>query len=102
VRAILWLLCAIALVGCGAGQRGPFAYDDSAQLDVRVSSSHLDGGVRISEHANCGWGITGTEERLFVDTATNVYGHGVLTTHVRERGQCLEVAREFRPFAAPS
>jgi hypothetical protein len=29
VRAILWLLCAIALVACGAGQRGPFAYDDS-------------------------------------------------------------------------
>jgi len=49
VRAILWLLCALALGACGAGQRGPFGYDDSAELDVRVSSSHLDGGVRISE-----------------------------------------------------
>ena len=49
VRAILWLLCAIALGACGAGQRGPFAYDDGAPLNVRVSSSHLEGGVRISE-----------------------------------------------------
>lgn len=49
VRAILWLLCAIALGACGAGQRDPFAYDAGAPLNVRVSSSHLDGGVRISE-----------------------------------------------------
>ena len=49
VRAILWLLCAIALAGCGAGQRDPFAYDAGAPLNVRVSSSHLEGGVRISE-----------------------------------------------------
>jgi uncharacterized protein len=49
VRAILWLLCALALGGCGAGQRGPFAYDAGAALNVRVSSSHLEGGVRISE-----------------------------------------------------
>jgi dienelactone hydrolase len=49
VRAILWLLCAMALGACGAAQRGPFGYDDSAELDVRVSFSHLDGGVRISE-----------------------------------------------------
>ena len=49
VRAILWLLCAIALGACGAGQRGPFAYDDGTRLDVRVSSSYFDGGVRISE-----------------------------------------------------
>jgi poly(3-hydroxybutyrate) depolymerase len=49
VRAILWLLCAIALAGCGAGQRGPFDYDAGAPLNVRVSFSHLEGGVRISE-----------------------------------------------------
>lgn len=48
-RAIVWLLGAIALAGCGAGQRGPFDYDDGAPLDVRVSSSYLHGGVRISE-----------------------------------------------------
>jgi dienelactone hydrolase len=49
VSAILWLLCAIALGACGAGQRGPFAYDDGTPLDVRVSSSYFDGGVRTSE-----------------------------------------------------
>jgi hypothetical protein len=49
VKAIFWLLCAIALAACGAGQRGPFGYDDSAALGVRVSSSHRDGGVRVSE-----------------------------------------------------
>jgi hypothetical protein len=49
VRAILWLLCAIALGACGAGQRGPFAYDAGAPLNVRMSSFHLDGGLRISE-----------------------------------------------------
>ncbi len=49
VRAIPWLLCAIALGACGAGQRGPFDYDDGAPLNVRVSSSHLEDGVRISE-----------------------------------------------------
>jgi hypothetical protein len=49
VRAILWLLCAIALGGCGAGQRDPFAYDAGASLNVRVGSSYVHGGVRISE-----------------------------------------------------
>jgi dienelactone hydrolase len=48
-RAIVWLLGAIALAGCGAGQRGPFGYDAGAPLNARVSSSHLAGGVRISE-----------------------------------------------------
>jgi dienelactone hydrolase len=43
------LLCAIALAACGAGQRGPFDYDDGAPLDVRVSSSYFDAGVHISE-----------------------------------------------------
>jgi dienelactone hydrolase len=45
--AIVWFLCAIALAACGAEQRGPFDYDDGTSLDVRVSSSHLDGDVRI-------------------------------------------------------
>jgi uncharacterized protein len=49
VRAILWLLCAIALGGCGAGQRDPSAYDAGAPLNVRVGSSYVHGGVRISE-----------------------------------------------------
>jgi dienelactone hydrolase len=48
-RAVVGLLCAIALAGCGAGQRGPFDYDAGAPLNVRVSSSHLEDGVRISE-----------------------------------------------------
>ena len=48
--ALLWLLCAIALAGCGAEkQRGLFDYDDGAPLVVRVSSSHLEGGLRLSE-----------------------------------------------------
>jgi dienelactone hydrolase len=46
---MLWLLCAIALAACGAGQHGPFDYDGGAPLDVRVSSSYFNGGVRISE-----------------------------------------------------
>src|SRR5439155_273839 len=46
---ILWLLCAIAVTGCGAAGRGPFDYDAGAPLDVRVSSSHFDGGVRVRE-----------------------------------------------------
>jgi uncharacterized protein len=48
-RAVVGSLCAIALAGCGAGQRGPFDYDDGTSLDVRVRSSHFDGGLRISE-----------------------------------------------------
>ena len=47
-RAIVGLLCTIALAGCGAGQRGSFDYDAGAPLKVRVSSSHIEGGVRIS------------------------------------------------------
>jgi dienelactone hydrolase len=47
--ALLWLLCAIALAGCGAEQSGPFDYDDGAPLDIRVSSSRFDGGVRLTE-----------------------------------------------------
>jgi dienelactone hydrolase len=49
-RAILGLLCAIGVAGCGVGQqRGPFDYDAGAPLDIRVSSSHNEGGVRVSE-----------------------------------------------------
>jgi hypothetical protein len=47
--ATLWILCAIALTACGAGQRSPFEYNDNAPLDVRVGSSHVDDGVRITE-----------------------------------------------------
>jgi dienelactone hydrolase len=46
---LLWLLCAIAFAGCGAEQSGPFDYNDGAPLDMRVSSSRFDGGVRITE-----------------------------------------------------
>jgi dienelactone hydrolase len=42
------LLCAIALAGCGAGERGPFDYDAGAPLNVRVTSSHIEDGVRVS------------------------------------------------------
>jgi hypothetical protein len=71
-------------------------------LEAEWETDRANYGDDAAKHTNCRWGITGTEEPLFVDTATNVYGRGVLTTHVRERGQCLEVTREFRPFAAPS
>jgi dienelactone hydrolase len=48
-RAILWLFCAIALSGCGAGQSDVFADDADAPLNVRMGSSYVDGGVRISK-----------------------------------------------------
>ena len=48
-RATLWLLCAIAFAGCGTAGSGPFNYDDSAPLNIVVSSSHYVGGVRITE-----------------------------------------------------
>jgi uncharacterized protein len=48
-RATLWILCAIGLAACGTGQRSPFEYNDEAPLDVRVGSSHVEDGVRITE-----------------------------------------------------
>jgi uncharacterized protein len=50
--AILGLLFAIVLAACDTGHaahRGPFEYDEGAPLDIRVTSSRVDGDVRISK-----------------------------------------------------
>jgi hypothetical protein len=100
VRAILWLLCAIALGACGAGQRGSFAYDDSAELDVRVSSSHLDGGVRISELTYASpKGVVCRRCVLALPAACVLEGHS--TTLAQPRGQYARpvcIALSFEDF----
>ncbi len=80
MRAIPWLLCAIALGACGAGQRGPFDYDDGAPLDLRVSSSHLEGGVRISELTYAGPKGDRVPALLFVPSGRGPFA-GLIVQH---------------------
>ncbi len=74
------MLCAIALGACGAGQRGPFDYDDGAPLDLRVSSSHLEGGVRISELTYAGPKGDRVRALLFVPSGRGPFA-GLIVQH---------------------
>jgi hypothetical protein len=79
-RAVVGSLCAIALAGCGAGQRGPFDYDDGASLDVRVSFSHFDGGLRISELTYASPKVGRVPALLFVPSGRGPFA-GLIVQH---------------------
>ena len=77
---MFWLLCAIALAGCGGGENGPFDYDTGASLDVRVSSSHVEGSVRISELTYASPNGGRVPALLFVPTGRGPYA-GLIVQH---------------------
>jgi dienelactone hydrolase len=78
-RALLWLLCAIALAGCGAEQRGPFDYNAGAPLDVRVKSQLLL-DVRVSELTYASPKGGGVPARLFVPSGRGPFA-GLIVQH---------------------